>query len=251
MDTRYRMTANAVLLYYQDCWARYMACLNMAAFDLVHQQQMWVITEFNACWETATAYWSQDVEVSVWNSELTGMKFYADFRMTKPDGSLIAHGSGCWTLLDTASHRPLAIAQALPEERLQLVGTERHRKERIPAGRNLLHEMSHRVNPINLDFNGHVNNRTYLSIAMQTVSGDFAQKQRLSRLTIRWQHETFLGDTLQCRLWDTEQANAYLAVISKEDNTGQTTPAMPVAQIYAEMVEQTDDTIIDNEAPRV
>ena len=25
MDTRYRMTPNAVLLYYQDCWARYMA----------------------------------------------------------------------------------------------------------------------------------------------------------------------------------------------------------------------------------
>ncbi len=24
MDTRYRMTPNAVLLYYQDCWARYM-----------------------------------------------------------------------------------------------------------------------------------------------------------------------------------------------------------------------------------
>ena len=27
MDTRYRMTPSAVLLYFQDCWARYMACL--------------------------------------------------------------------------------------------------------------------------------------------------------------------------------------------------------------------------------
>ena len=35
MDTRYRMTPNAVLLYYQDCWARYMACLHLAAFDVV------------------------------------------------------------------------------------------------------------------------------------------------------------------------------------------------------------------------
>ena len=37
MDTRYRMTPSAVLLYFQDCWARYMACLNLAAFDVVKQ----------------------------------------------------------------------------------------------------------------------------------------------------------------------------------------------------------------------
>jgi acyl-CoA thioesterase FadM len=80
MDTRYRMTPNAVLLYYQDCWARYMACLHLAAFDIVKQNRIWVITEFNAWFEEQTAFWSDDIDVSVWNSEVSALRLYAEFR---------------------------------------------------------------------------------------------------------------------------------------------------------------------------
>ena len=245
MDTAYRMTANAVLLYYQDCWARYMSSLHFAAFDLVHQNRMWVISEFNAWWEEQEAYWSQDIIVRVWNSELTGLRLYAEFQMTKPDGTPIAHGYGCWTLLDIESHRPTAISE-LGVDDLRLYGDTKHGKIRIPAGQQMLHEVEHRVNPINLDFNGHVNNRTYLNIAMQSafsyqLSAD-SRPLRLKSLTIRWMRETFLGDTLVCRLWQTEQPNAYLHVISKDDAA--------VAQIYSELTDRTTDAIIDTEAPR-
>lgn len=246
MDTRYRMTANAVLLYYQDCWARYMSCLNMAAFDMVHKNRMWVISEFSASWEPQDAFWSQEVEVKVWNSEVTGLRLYADFLISKPDGTPLSHGYGCWTLLDIESHRPAAISE-LGVENLRLKEGERHAKNRIPAGQTVLSEIEHRVNPINLDFNGHVNNRTYLNIAMQSafsyqLSAE-SRSLRLQSLTIRWLHESFLGDTLICRLWQTEQEDAYLHVISKDDAA--------VAQIYSVLTERTDQAIIDTEAPRL
>jgi len=98
------------------------------------------------------------------------------------------------------------------------------------------------VNPINLDFNGHVNNRTYLNIAMQTVSNEILGSRKLQSLTIRWLRETFLGDTLVCRMWLTEQDNALLHVISKDEE--------PVAQIYSELTARTSQAIIDDEAPR-
>ena len=243
MDTQYRMTANAVLLYYQDCWARYMACLNMAAFDLVHQQKLWIISEFNAWWETDEAYWSQEIEVIVWNSEQTGLRLYANYIIRRIDGTEIAHGYGCWTLLDSETHRPVAITEVLDINALDVTNDERHQKIRIPQGITTLRQAEHRVNPINLDFNGHVNNRTYLSIAMQTVSTDFAATRQLRRLTIRWLHETFLGDTLLCRMYSTTQENTYLHIISKDDVT--------VAQIYSEIADRTSSSIIDNEAPRV
>lgn len=252
MDTAYRMTPNAVLLYYQDCWARYMSRLHMAAFDLVHKNRIWVITEFNSWWEERDAYWSQDVEVRVWNSEVTGLRLYAEFVMTKPDGTPVAHGYGCWTLLDIESHRPVAISE-LGIDESRLYGEEKHGKIRIPAGQQMLHQVEHRVNPINLDFNGHVNNRTYLNIAMQSafsyqqsvISGQqsaVSGQQKLKNLTIRWLRETFLGDTLVCRLWQTEQPNTFLHVISKDD--------VAVAQIYSELTDRTTDAIIDTEAPR-
>ena len=242
IDTRYRMTANAVLLYYQDCWARYMACMHMAAFDLVHKGRIWVITEFNAWWEEKDAFWSQDVEVTVWNSEMSNLRLYGDFRMTKPDGTLLSHGYGCWTMLDIEQHRPVMMTE-LGSEQLRIVPcNERHRKIRIPEDVEMLHEVSHRVNPINLDFNGHVNNRTYLNIAMQTISDDRIGNRRLRSLTIRWLHETFLGDTLQCRLCTTATENAYVHTISKEGT--------PVAQIYSNLTERTDHSVIDDEALR-
>ncbi len=242
MDTQYRMTANAVLLYYQDCWARYMSCLHLAAFDMVHRHRMWVISEFNASWEQQDAFWSQEVEVKVWNSELTGLRLYADFLISKQDGTPLSHGYGCWTLLDIESHRPTVISDA-GVETLRIAETAKHTKNRIPAPRTVISETEHRVNPINLDFNGHVNNRTYLHIAMQTVTGERVDNRCLQSLTIRWLHESFLGDTLICRLADTGQENTFLHVISKDDT--------PVAQICSVLMERTRSSVIDDEAPRL
>ena len=105
IDTRYRMTPTAVLLYYQDCWARYMSCLHLAAFDVIKQNRIWVTTEFNAWFEEQTALWSDDIDVTVWNSEVGTLRLYAEFRVCRADGVEVAHGFGCWTLLDTETHR--------------------------------------------------------------------------------------------------------------------------------------------------
>ena len=243
MDTKYRMTPSAVLLYYQDAWARYMACLHLAAFDLVHQNLMWVISEFNARFEEQDAFWSQDVDVTIWNSELSALRLYVDFRITAMDGTLLSSGYGCWTLLDTQEHKLVAnsiLANQLPILDDFAIGT--HKKIRLPEGTNVLQEVIHRVNPINLDFNGHVNNRTYLSIAMQTVSERWQNVQSMRSMSIRWLKETFLGDTLQCRLWNTNTENAYLQVISKEDAI--------VAQVFSEWASRTRHVLVDDVAPR-
>lgn len=227
MDTAYRMTPNAVLLYYQDTWARFMGCLRMAAFDVVKQNRMWVIAEFNAWFEQRNAHWGDEIVVTVWNSELTALRVYADFTISLADGTPIAHGYGVWTLLDILAHRlaPLAPFEAqLPV--LQRMTTPDHRKERLAPGGEVRQQLIHRVNPINLDFNGHVNNRTYLSIAMQTASAEMTDQLAVRRLTIHWLRETFLGDTLTSRLAET-QPGVFLTTISNQDD-------VPVAQIFAE-----------------
>ena len=41
----YKLTPNALLMYFQDSFARLMTIHNFAAFDIVKQHRMWVITE--------------------------------------------------------------------------------------------------------------------------------------------------------------------------------------------------------------
>ncbi len=251
MDTRYRMTPNAVLLYYQDCWARYMACLHLAAFDIVKQNLMWVITEFNTFFEPQTALWSDDIEVTVWNSEIGALRLYAEFRVNRSDGTEVAHGYGCWTLLDTEAHRLVPNTPIAPQIPIRPeMTTDTHRKMRFPSAEGtLLQEHSHQVNPINLDFNGHVNNRTYLSIAMQSADEAFLDLHAIRRLTIHWLHETFLGDKLVSRLTllpneSEERVYHYIHSISRN---GEET----AAQVYSEWVPRTLSTDIAAQAPRV
>ena len=249
MDTRYRITPNAVLLYYQDCWARYMAGLRLAAFDIVKRNLMWVITEFDAWFETKTALWSDDIEVTVWNSEIGTLRLYAEFRVRKSDASEVAHGYGCWTLLDTNEHRLAPFTPLLPELPVfPEVTTDTHKKRVFLSDGTLLQQIDHRVNPINLDFNGHVNNRTYLSIAMQTADEDFLSTHTIRCLTIRWLKETFLGDTLQCRLFllpqdDDKNLYRYLHTISRNDE-------QTAAQVYSEWIPGTDHIDVSKQAKR-
>jgi len=242
MDNNYRMTPNAVLLYYQDCWARYMSNLHLAAFDIIKQNKIWVITQFNAWFDQATAFWSDEVEVTVWNSEVGTMRLFADFRITKKDGSLVAHGYGSWTLLDTEAHRiaPFAsLTRPVPERKET---TEPRKKIVFPASGEVMNELDHIVNSINLDFNGHVNNRTYLSIAVQTVSGQFLLNNRIAFFAIKWQHETFLGDRLHCTLMRVNE-QAYLHTLNKSDGTC-------AAQIYTEAEPRTDWTQVADAVTR-
>lgn len=249
MDTRYRMTPNAVLLYYQDCWARYMACLNLAAFDIVKVHRFWVITEFNAWMEEQTALWSDDIDVTVWNSQMDSLRLYAEFRIRRSDGTEVAHGYGCWTLLATDTHRLAPLASFAPQiPILSEMTSETHKKQRFATEGTTVQTIEHRVNPINLDFNGHVNNRTYVSIAMQMANEAFVDNYRIRRFTIHWLKETFLGDTLQCRLLQlsdesTASELCYLHTITcNNDKTA--------AQIYSEWLPRAEQIDIATYAKR-
>lgn len=250
MDTRYRMTPGAVLLYYQDCWARYMSSLHLAAFDVVKINRMWVITEFNAWFEEQTALWSDDIEVTVWNSEAGTLRLYAEFRVQRSDGVEVAHGYGCWTLLDTQAHRLAPFTPLLPQlPLLQQFTSDTHRKRRFSTEGKQIQQITHRVNPINLDFNGHVNNRTYLGIAMQSADEAFLDTHAIRCLTIHWLRETFLGDTLQCTLFLIpddmgEQVYHYIHTIARND-------AEIAAQVYSEWIPRTEPTDISLHAPRI
>ena len=250
MDTRYRLTPSAVLLYYQDCWARYMACLHLAAFDVIKHNLMWIISEFNAWFDPEPALWLDDIDVTIWNSEVSALRCYAEFRINKTDGTEVAHGYGCWTLLDTEAHR-LAPNSLLPHPlpvRPEMT-SESHRKMRFANSGTSLQEVEHRVNPINLDFNGHVNNRTYLSIAMQSADEAFMDQFTIRSMTIHWLRETFLGDTLHCALTllphDTEDVRyKYVHTLTRDDGQA-------AAQIYSEWVPRTIQTDISVQANRV
>lgn len=241
---QYRLTPNAMLMYFQDSFARLMTIHHVAAFDIVKQQRMWVITEFHIDVKPTVTFWSEDFVVELWISELSTLRIYCDFRIVRADNEeLIASGTSQWNILSSESHsssledgrvaKNVGKANILNLETKRLESTdflkdtltvvpelmtESHKKVRFPKSQSVNMQLEHRVSRLDLDFNYHVNNRCYVSIALLTMPDDVLATHTLTSLTVHWLHETYLDDTLTCKMSQADE-ETYLHVLTNSEGT--------------------------------
>lgn len=227
MDNNYRMNQHAYLLYFQDTFARYFGHLHMAAFDLAKENKLFVITEMSIDMLPVEVFWADDIEVTMWVSELSSVRIVSDYCFHKVrTGELMAKGSSTWCLINAQTRRLERIDPYF--DRITVVPemmTESHKKQVFPTGGEELMQVEHKVNLLDLDFNGHVNNRRYLSIAMLTSTHDFLTAFRTKRMVIHWMHETYRDDTIHCTLRKIQHGEF---VHTLTNQAGQT-----VAEIYS------------------
>ena len=214
----YRLTPNAMLMYFQDSFARLMTIHGVAAFDIVKQRRMWVITEVQMDVQPTVTYWSEDFTVEIWVSELTSLRIYCDFRIVRADSEqLIASGTSQWNILNLDTKR-LETTDFLADK-LTVVPelmTASHKKVRFPKLQSCDMQMEHRATRLDLDFNFHVSNRSYVSIALLTIPDEVLAKQTLKTVTIHWLHETYLDETLLCRMSHMEDSS-YLHTLTNAE----------------------------------
>ena len=215
----YRLTPNALLMYFQDSFARLMTICGVAAFDIVKQRRMWIITELEIDVQPVVAFWSEGFTVEIWVSELTSLRIYCDFRIIRKDNEqLIASGTSQWNILnlDTKRLEPtnfLAGKLTIVPELM----TESHRKARFPKPESVDMQLVHHASRLDLDFNFHVSNRSYISIALLTMPDEVLATQRLTSLVVHWLHETYLDDALTCNMSHIADDN-YLHTITNADD---------------------------------
>ncbi|MBR6927143.1 MAG: hypothetical protein IKH52_08095, partial [Bacteroidaceae bacterium] len=198
----YRLTPNAMLMYFQDSFARLMTIHNVAAFDIVKQRRMWIITEIQIDFQPTVTYWSEEFTVELWVSELTSLRIYCDFRIVRTDNEqLIASGTSQWNILNLDTKR-LEATDFLADKLMVVpeLMTASHKKKRFPKAPTFDLQMEHRATRLDLDFNFHVSNRSYVSIALLTMPDNVLASQMLSSLVVHWLHETYLDETLTCRM---------------------------------------------------
>lgn len=229
MDKYYRLQPTAILGYFEDCFARYMSCLNLAAFDLVKENKLWVITEFSAIRSEVEAYWSEDINIEMWISEITPLRIYSDFRVIRcTTQELLSSGTSCWSIIN-AETRKLERTDFLKDKITIVPQIEiEHKKRRFATDGVDIASVEHKVNLLDLDFNGHVNNRSYLSIAMLTTTDEFLATHSVRFFTVHWIMETYLEDTISCNLKRINpEENKFIHTLKNSSGNN-------VAQIYSE-----------------
>ena len=201
MDITYHITPNAIMLYFQDCFARFLTSKHLAAFDLIHDHLIWVITDFDLKFVSDRPLWSTDIQVQIRFNEISALRIYVDYWICDASGAPFAEGSSVWVILDSQTKRPIS-AKAM----LEAGGIEATDKG-TPCGTHadtsakaLLKEVEHNVNVTDLDFNGHVCNRSYLILSLSTLPVEFIQTYSPRYFHIKFARESFFGDTLTCKI---------------------------------------------------
>ncbi|MBR1618004.1 hypothetical protein IJ670_07630 [bacterium] len=233
---RYRLRPIAAITYIQDAFARYMATRKLAAYDLFSKNMYWVVGEFNMEFMDELPFWSEEIRAEIWISELSKLKIYTDFEISYKNKPF-TKGNACWFIIDGNSKRPVKTDefhnQLIVQEDLVLGN---HKKFNLPDVKEKINEIEHKTNLSDLDFNNHVNNKSYINLAELTATEDFKRNHILERLDIRFIRETFLGDVLNCVTYSTEENNVFAHKITKDD--------VSVCEILTKWKEHKDTTDI-------
>ena len=232
----YRLRPISAIMYLQDAFARYCATKKVAAYDLFPHNLYWVVGEFNIDFRGTLPFWSEEITTEIWISEITKLKIYTDFKLYY-NNSVFAQGNGCWFILDQLTKRP--VKTDIIRDKFEICDEfvlGEHKKFLLPEQKEKVSEIIHTNNLSDLDFNNHVNNKSYINLAEMTAGEEFRKTHSLKSLNIRFNRETFLGDSLVCGTYKTFEQNKYIHTITKE--------GVSVCDISTVWESGTDDTDI-------
>lgn len=201
MDINYHMTKMAAARYFQETFARFCAKYNLAAFDVLKDGIIWVVSDLHVEITDKLPMWSEEFSVFVWVSEVTKMRTYIDFEI-KCREKIVAKGESCFYLLDEKTRRPLKSSEIVSvfgviDEKV----FGEHSKQSYDIQGDKIAEKAHEVTVRDLDFNLHVNNLSYIGISFETAPADFLENNEVTEYSVKFLKETHLGDKLACELF--------------------------------------------------
>lgn len=215
MDGNYRLTIDGILSFHENTVARYLTSLGLAAFDMQKQDKTWIISEINLDLPGEPAIWTEDIILTVWISEMSSLRIWFEFTAVESHtGRMAARGNSCWSLISMSERKPVSCDGLIPLDELvpeMLLGPHRRRKQ-LNRADEPCDTIGHTINQIDLDFNGHTNNRRYIQMALICLKPDFIEKHRPDSLSIRFIHESRMGDTIKSHTFPTEEPSTFLCI---------------------------------------
>lgn len=212
IDSQYRLTIDGLLTFHENTVARYFTKLGIAAFDMQKLDKTWVISEINLDLPEPPTMWSEDLNVTVWFSEITPLRAWIEFEVKEVhSGLLAARGNSCWSLISMSERKLVSCQGFIPESELvPEFAAGPHRKRGIMKFADVpIASLEHTINPIDLDFNGHTNNRRYIQMALISFASEFLQENRPDFLNIRFIRESHIGERLTGFTYPTEDSLAF------------------------------------------
>jgi len=217
-----RMTPGAVLCYYQDTIARFLAEGRVGPFDIKEEGLVWMINEFH-CRFDGFPSWPGIVQLEVFLSELSTIRIYVDYLARDVCGQIVARGTSVWVLADGQSRRMVPCRShprvvALYDEQNFVPHARFPFPSAFDAEAVRGQCLEHTVSSSETDFNGHMSNRDHVRLALSTIAPSLIEGRTIREFHVRFQQECHTGETLSCSCRDNGGGHIDLS-LNKPDTT--------------------------------
>lgn len=195
------MKPTSVLKYYQETFARYCAKYNVAGYNLYEMGLKWVFGQTVVEYFNVIPIWNERVYSEIYISCVKKLRMYINFEV-KTDRGVVAKGQSVAYTLDLETSRPKPIDDIASKFDL----TQENKngeiiKTNFDGIGELVNYKEHKITFSDLDYNGHTNNISYISLSLEGMPAEFLNKNRPKVMNIIYLQETFLNDNLRCEMY--------------------------------------------------
>lgn len=164
--------------------------------------------------------------LQTWPSGRDSKCFYRDFRLLDAQGNTLVKARTAWFIVDLVKRISLdpndfmtegqvPIMTPVMEQKLGRIGRVSFKKNDSQSSSGLLlpnkvlyHQIHEKVNSMDIDFNGHVNNSRYVYLILGSLPFDFIKSHELSEIQVNYIKEALYLDELTVKSLENASPNA-------------------------------------------
>jgi medium-chain acyl-[acyl-carrier-protein] hydrolase len=198
VDRHGRASLPTICNWLQETAGIHAARLGWSVHELTEQGMTWVLARLRLVLERPVA-WGESVRVATWPAGTHRVFALRDFRITTANGDPVGVATTSWLLMSLASRRPVRPSRELEELAVPSAGRALvDGMEKLSDVGDAEIERRLEVRHADLDVNGHANNVSVISWALEAL--DAGTLERTPReLAVEFRAEATRGDEVTSR----------------------------------------------------
>lgn len=196
VDHYYNVLPEIILSYMQDIAMLQSELLGVGRNFLEQKNISWIVTRYYVKIEDYPKYMDK-IKVSTKAVGFNKLFAFRDFIIDEKCGKKLISANSQWMLIDSKNHK----MRKIDDNFYNAYGVDKQRKVVNPFGKSVLPVNINFKNEItaaysDIDFNGHVNNRRYISWAINSIPKEILKQYILSEFDISFKKEILIDQCI-------------------------------------------------------
>ena len=200
VDKSDRLTLDAIFQFFQEAAISHAENLGVGREDMARTKQGWVLSRLTVLVDRRPKY-CETVTVRSWPRGWEKLFAIRDYEIKDKDNKAVVSARSAWLIVDMEKRRPLrpqAVMDNLPlNEGLEALAPEAGAVAGLAEHNNLEKIAERKALYTDIDFNGHVNNCSYVKWIEDAIDPSLLEQAEKMRVDINYLSEVLGGETIE------------------------------------------------------